>query len=341
MRALLIGPENPHFVGHLRTLQALDEVTTIDLCASSGEAALLDEARAAHPAKIAACGDDLEAMLREGAHDFVVACPRNDRAVDVVGRALAAGKPVLAEKPIGRNAGETGRLVAQARAAGLTLGVCYQNRLNPVAVAAREFVEAGLLGELMAVELRYFTTQPRFRDVNHWLFRKDLAGGGVLQWLGCHYLDLAPYVTGQPIVSARGVVATRSGEPIGVEDVATVQFRFANGAIGSLSCGYVLGQSGGGYYNQSGNDTHVAFIGRLGRVRWSPTVTPHTVYFESTHPAWASSPRRTVSYELPDSPAYGGVYGAEFVRRFLRGAPVATGEDALNVARLLEEIYQS
>ena len=34
MKALLIGPENPHFLGHLRTLQALPEVTAITLVAS-------------------------------------------------------------------------------------------------------------------------------------------------------------------------------------------------------------------------------------------------------------------------------------------------------------------
>ena len=50
MKALLIGPENPHFLGHLRTLQALPEVTAITHGASDpGDARLLEEARAAHP----------------------------------------------------------------------------------------------------------------------------------------------------------------------------------------------------------------------------------------------------------------------------------------------------
>ena len=45
MKALLIGPENPHFLGHLRTLQALEEVTSITLVASDpSDAALLAQA---------------------------------------------------------------------------------------------------------------------------------------------------------------------------------------------------------------------------------------------------------------------------------------------------------
>ena len=101
MKAILIGPENPHFLGHLRTLQALPEVTAITLVASDpSDAPLLEQARAAHPERVSALSLDLSEALR-GDVDFVVACPRNDRAVEVITQALRAGKPVLAEKPAG------------------------------------------------------------------------------------------------------------------------------------------------------------------------------------------------------------------------------------------------
>lgn len=339
MRALLIGPENPHFAGHLRTLQALPEVEAITVCAAPGERALAEEALGAQ--KVDAISDDLGACLAAPGLGFIIASPRVDRALALTGRALDVGVSVLAEKPLGRNAAEADALVARAKASGAPLGIAYLNRFNPAVAAARDFVAQGLLGDLMAVELRYFTTQPRFRDPAHWLFRKSIAGGGVLQWLGCHYLDIAQFVTGEAITALQGALATRSGEPIDVEDVATVQLRFASGAIGSLACGYVLAQSGGGYYNPGGNDTYLCFVGRLGRVWWRPAQTPLTVSFESVHPAWADAPRRTVSYELPDSPAYGGTFGIAFTRRCLLGQPPATGEDAARVAHLLEGVYNA
>ena len=124
MKALLIGPENPHFLGHLRTLQALPEVTGITLVASDpSDAPLLEQARTAHPERVSGLSLDLSEALR-GAIDFVVACPRNDRAVEVISQALRAGKPVLAEKPMGRSAAETAQIVELARQAGLPLGVC-------------------------------------------------------------------------------------------------------------------------------------------------------------------------------------------------------------------------
>lgn len=345
MKALLVGPENPHFIGHLRTLQCLDEVSEIHLAAcDDGDAPLLEEARLAHPAKVMSTGADVATMLQHHKFDFVVGCPRNDRCASVYERVLGAGIPLLAEKPIGRNAAEVVRVVEQAHRAAVPLGVFYVNRLHPAVQAARNFVRDGLLGELMAVELRWYTTQPKFRDPKHWLFNRAQSGGGIVQWLGCHLIDLAHHVTGEEITNAAGALATRSGEAIDVEDAAAIIMKFSGGAVGSLDCGFVLAQSGAGYYNRAGNDTHVAFIGTQGRVWWTPTESPCVVHFESTQASWAHAPRRELQFELPESPAYGGVHGLAFVQAFMRatqgaGAPVATGEDALRVARITDLIY--
>jgi predicted dehydrogenase len=333
MNALLIGPENPHFVPHLRTLQQLPEIDAIALAACvPDEAALLP---AGPQAKVAARHGRLSTEALRWA-DVVLACPRNDRAVDIICAALRAGRPVLAEKPLGRNARETAQMVDCARATQQQLGVCYTNRLHPAAVAARAFVQQGLLGALMHVELRWFTTQPRFRDPAHWLFDPAKAGGGIVQWLGCHLLDLAAYITGVPLAQASAMLGTRSGEPIGVEDVAALALRFENGAVGSLACGYVLAQAGAGYENRSGNDSHVAIIGTRGRMVWCPTATPCIVQFESTG---ADPSKWTLNASPIETPSYGGAYGEAFVRAFLQGTPIATGDDALRIARLLDTIY--
>ena len=67
---------------------------------------------------------------------------------------------------------------------------------------------------------------------------------------------------------------------------------------------------------------------------------------ESEHPAWASAPFREFDYRLPDSPAYGGAHGLAFVRDFMlacegRGELPAAGEDALQVARVVDAAYES
>lgn len=339
MRALLVGPENPHFVGHLRTLQTLDEIESITLAACvPDDWAKLQSARDEFPHKVIESFPTLPEALRKR-FDLAIACPRNDRAREVCLALIAARIPLLIEKPMGRTSDDVAAIHSAAQAARVPVGVFYTNRAHPVIQAARMFVANGLLGELMHVEMRYFTTQIRFRDPEHWLFRRELAGGGVLSWLGCHFIDLAYYISGQEILRASGVVATRSDPKTDVEDVATVYLCFESGAIGSLDCGYVLAQSGGGFYNRAGNDTHFALIGTLGRIWWSLTPNPCVLCMESVHPTWCASPQREAKFILAESPAYGDRYGEEFVRAFLRGEPYATSADALRVARLIEQVY--
>jgi predicted dehydrogenase len=252
---------------------------------------------------------------------------------------------LLAEKPIGRNAVETQQVIDVAGRTGVKLGVCYQNRRQPLVQDARRFVQEGLIGPLMTIEARMITTQIRFRSPQHWLFNRDLAGGGMLSWLGCHYIDLMRYISGDEIVAVTAETATRSGEAIDVEDVAVLSLRFRSGAVGSLHVGYILTMSGTGYRNPTGYDLYFGVNGRSGRLY--VTSTPLTeLVVETTQPDWAGAPKRTFTYSLAESPAYGNVAGEMFVRDFIRAAQgegdvPASGRDALQVARVVDAAYES
>jgi predicted dehydrogenase len=207
-------------------------------------------------------------------------------------------------------------------------------------------VEQGILGTLISAELRMLTTQVRFRDPDYWLFKKKHSGGGMLAWLGCHYVDMVRHVTGEEIVSVSAEVATRNGEDIDVEDVAVLSFRLASGAVGVMHVGYVMALSGGGYHNIGGYDTYVGLNGQRGRLHWSSDGTPTQLRVESDHPEWSAAPKRQFDFTLSSSPAYGGVHGETFVQDFLRatwgeGDVPASGKDALQVARVVEAAYES
>ncbi|HEU5098423.1 MAG TPA: Gfo/Idh/MocA family oxidoreductase [Roseiflexaceae bacterium] len=338
----LLGIAHPHALAHLRTLQALPEVERIVLWDQDDRA--LSAARQATDHKIARHDTDLDALLRQGEPHFVLVCVPTNEAPAICLRALRAGAHVLAEKPIGRSAAEVEQVVAAAEQARLQLGVCYQNRYHPVMREARAIVGQGLIGPLVAVEIRLLTTQVRFRDPASWLFQRQLAGGGVLAWLGCHDLDLMRYITQDEIVSVSAEVATRSGEAIDVEDVAVLALRFRSGALGSLHIAYTLALHGGGYHNLAGYDTHTCFHGRAGRVTWSHGDA--RLHVESTDRSWAAAPTRDLSFTLPTSSSYGGVHGEAFVRDFIRSTytgdpPPAAGRDALQVARIIDAAYTS
>jgi predicted dehydrogenase len=344
VKAALLGLAHPHSLAHLRTLQAIPEVDSILLWDS--DLAMLGMVPREITAKVEASYTDLDRVLERDDVFFAIAAVRNDLGPDLFVRTLEAGKHLLAEKPLGKCAADAERVIAAAERAGCTLGVCYTNRANPAVVQARRVVAGGLLGDLISVEMRMITTQVRFRDPQHWLFSAERAGGGILSWLGCHYIDLMRYITGDEIVSVYAETATRSGESIDVEDVAALTLRFESGAVGTLHTGYMLALSGGGYHNKAGYDAYVAVNGRTGRLFWSTDGRPDSLYVETEHPDWAGAPRRTFEYELADSDSYLGVVGEEFVRSFIaaaqdgRPAP-ASGSDALQVARVIDAAYQS
>jgi predicted dehydrogenase len=339
-----LGIEHPHSLAHLRTLQALPEVENIYLWDESRAA--LEAAAQAQGDKIAGLYTDLDALLARDEIFFVITALRNDLSPAICLQVLAAGKHLMAEKPIGRTASEVAQVVAAAETSGLQLSVCYQNRRNPLISQMRSLLVEGIFGPLMTVEMRVLTTAVRFRNPQHWLFNHEMAGGGMLSWLGCHYLDMMRYITGEEIVSVSAEIATRSGEAINVEDVAALSLRFSSGAIGSLHVGYTLALSGGGYHNKSGYDVYAGFNGRSGRMYWSANGAPSHLFVESSHQSWRDAPFREFSYVAGQSPAYGGVIGEEFMRQFIQAAhgagdPPTTGQDALHVAKIVDAAYES
>ena len=307
LHAALLGIDHPHSLAHMRTLQALPEVEAIYLWDENQAA--LDAAVQAQGAKVAGTFTNLAELLAKDEIFFAIAAIRNDLGPDVFIQTLEAGKHLMAEKPIGRTAADTQRVIDVAAAQGLKLGVCYQNRNNPVIQEARRLVHAGAIGDLMSIEFRLLTTQVKFRKPEHWLFNHAQSGGGILSWLGCHYLDMMHYISGDEVVAVSAEVATRSGEAIDVEDVAMLSLRFRSGAVGSFHAGYTLALSGSGYHNSSGYDTYAGFNGRAGRVYWNAPGGPTQLFLESTHADHRAAPWRTNDYTLATSPAYGGVAG--------------------------------
>ena len=103
--AALLGVEHPHSLGHLRTLQQLPEVERILLWDTSAEA--LARVSKELPDKVVGTYTNLDEMLAQRELYFVIAAVQNDLGRDLFTRCIEAGKHVMAEKPIGRNAAET------------------------------------------------------------------------------------------------------------------------------------------------------------------------------------------------------------------------------------------
>lgn len=142
--------------------------------------------------------------------------------------AIAAGKPVLSEKPFARDHSEAVRVARAAEAAGVPVLEGFHYFFHPVTRRAFRLAGDGELGEIRRVEVRMAMPAPGDDDPRWSL---DLAGGALMD-LGCYGLhimrSLGRLGLGNPSVT-RSRAELRSP---GVDARCDVEFEFPNGATG-------------------------------------------------------------------------------------------------------------
>lgn len=339
----LLGVTHPHADAHLRTLELLDEVESIAAW-DEGEI-VVDALKKENRPKMETKHTTLEHILNRQDIPIIISLGSNSRNPDWIIRAAGAGKHILTEKPVAANSNALDRVVSVIRHAGVHLGVYYTWRFNPIARDIRAMIEHGVIGKLLTVEARMITSQVQFRDPSHWLFKKKIAGGGILSWLGSHWIDLIRYITQDEVDTVSAMVDTLNGVAIDVEDTAVVLMHLKSGALATLHAGYLLPISQTGY-TSSTYDTYLCFRGLKGNITWYPTNPEREIIVESIAQGWRATPHRELKYTMAESDAYGGQYGLELVRQFIISAmrndtPANGAENALRVMQIIEAAYHS
>jgi predicted dehydrogenase len=162
----------------------------------------------------------------------------NDLHAEPTVLAAEAGKHVLCEKPLGRDAGEAWETWRRVEAAGVEHMCAFNYRFVPAVRLAREMLEAGELGEVRHLRARYL--QEWLADPAApmtWRLQKAHAGSGALGDLGSHVVDLARYLVGEPTAVSgllRTFVPEREGETVDVDDAFGAWVEFESGAAGVL-----------------------------------------------------------------------------------------------------------
>jgi predicted dehydrogenase len=204
---------------------------------------------------------DYRDVLANPEVDVVSICAPNMLHREIGIAAAQAGKPFWIEKPVGRDATETGEVAAAAREAGVATSIGYNYRHAPAVEHIRELVADGSLGRITnirAVFLNGYASEPN--GALSWRFQQEFAGSGAMGDLLSHVADLVQYVVGpvtevtalSTIVHAqRPILPMGSGTHFAViedgelgevenEDYAAVLARFASGAVGTLEVSRVV-----------------------------------------------------------------------------------------------------
>jgi predicted dehydrogenase len=126
-----------------------------------------------------------------GAYDAVILATPNPAKLDYVGRFLALGKAVLVEKPLPLASRAQAEALATRSRGGALWYTSYNHRFEPLIARLKHLLDAGAVGKLDRARMLYGNG-----TVREWLGTWRESGGGVLEDLGCHLLDLCGYLLG-------------------------------------------------------------------------------------------------------------------------------------------------
>ncbi|HEU4564644.1 MAG TPA: bi-domain-containing oxidoreductase [Gemmatimonadaceae bacterium] len=196
---------------------------TLDTLASAGgvSAAVVGE-----QAGFRRATTDTTAMLADPALDTIVVTTRHDSHASWTARALGAGKHVFVEKPLALSREELDDVRRALVESGKLLCVGFNRRYAPMVRAAKDAL-ARRSGPLVASITVNAGAIPR----DHWTQDRE-SGGGRVVGEGCHFIDLARFFTGAPVVAMDVRTARAAGRP--VDDVALIQLAFADGSVATI-----------------------------------------------------------------------------------------------------------
>lgn len=332
-----IGLDHHHTEPYLRTLETLP-VTVACACEPNPEF---------DPESVVSLGDvpvydDFETLLASVSVDAVFLTLPNRDTPKAIECALDAGVDVYTEKPAARTAAELEWLVARAQDVEETVCVSYPWQFHPIARELEALLRRGFFGDLQAFDARFIASQLTYRDTSHFIFDREASRGGILQWLGIHWLHLLDWLLDDQIERVNASMASTTG--VAVEDGATLQLETTGGALGTVRCGY--------YLRENLYDTKLDIYGSGGRSSWDPIGREFgfdgetRLELDDASGEWESTPHRTVTHDYNPEPGYGGAWGREFVKAFFDACdgervPPVTLENALSVLRILDAAYES
>ncbi len=229
------GVISKHYAANATAFDAFDVVACADVLPAAAE-----ELAAAHALTALPVAD----LLADPAIDIVLNLTPSSEHASVTHSALAAGKHVYTEKPLGLEVGEATALLEEADRRGLRIGCAPDIFLGGAYQAARELIDEGAIGEPLAVSAAMLLEGADAWHPSPEQFFQD--GAGPLLDMGPYYISAIVALLG-PIRRVAGfasvhrperrvMVGPRAGEefPVGTPTHTSATMELAGGITANL-----------------------------------------------------------------------------------------------------------
>ncbi len=265
---------------------------------------------------------DLDALALAADVAGVIVCTPEDRHEEPVLAALAAGKPVLVEKPVAHSLAAARNIADAAGRAGVPVLVGHLLRFEPRWVAARRRLESGEIGEVVSIATR------RVGNVRD---QEVLRGRTTIPlYYGVHDLDVMHWFAGAEAIKL--YAARRRGALVAagydIDDLYCAVVEFENGVLGTAELGWHVPANA-----LAARTSGVTVVGTRGLIRVEQGDTGFESWTEGGLERALDTTFWLEAYGVP-----GGALGLE-IRHFAdcvrgRSAPAITLSDAIEALRL-------
>ncbi|WP_010677093.1 Gfo/Idh/MocA family protein [Bacillus timonensis] len=316
---------------HLPTFQKLDDLCEVRaIC----DVNLARAQEVANSYEIPIVSDDYHEIFSEV--DAVCICTPNKFHAEIAVAAFEAGLHVFCEKPMALTAAECEAMIATSKKAGKILDIGFHYRFTKEAQAAKKAMSE--VGTPLVVRVKAL----RQRKVPGWgvFTNKELQGGGSLIDWGCHFLDLALWLIGNPnetevsgsvynelskIPNQPNEWGTFDHETFNVDDHVTAYIKFENGASLLFETSWAA--------NIKSDEEHLSISGVDGGL----SVYPFELYTAKNGMLLNSKAPWLPGEEQPDLPQ-----ARNFIEACLgKSELVVKPEQALQVSRIIDKIYEN
>lgn len=191
---------------------------------------------------------DWRRLIDDASIDLIDIASPNDTHMEIALAAAAAGKMVMCEKPLGRSAAESRKMVEAVERAGVPNMVWYNYRRVPAVTLAKQLIDEGKLGKIFHYRAKFLQDWTISKDLPQggqglWRLDVGVAGSGVTGDLLAHCIDTAMWLNGsistvtgmtETFIKERHHNITGKTEKVGIDDASLFLARFDNGSLASF-----------------------------------------------------------------------------------------------------------
>lgn len=175
------------------------------------------------------CSADAAEVIENPDINTVFIATRHNLHTEYVIQSLKAGKNTFVEKPLAINENELEKILEAINQLPVEpntrLMVGFNRRFSPYTQKVKSFFRDD---QVKTIQIR---VNAGIMPPNHWVNDPEIGGGRIIGE-ACHFIDLAMYLAGAPVVS---VYATGFSENAGIIDTVSVNMKFSNGSLATVN----------------------------------------------------------------------------------------------------------